>query len=111
MGIDKNTVECLQPITKVRNPNKMEPKMTPTAPMDPIHEISEVVNGPLNNGVLSETNLGIEGATLKQIYNSQCIKIQFNYFIQRLFTQPNMQPCPSVIKLPVFTKITRFFFV
>lgn len=42
--------------------------MTPTAPMDPIHEISEVVNGPLNNCVLSEANLGMDGATLKQIY-------------------------------------------
>lgn len=64
-GIDKNTVECLHPIKDVKNPNKIEPKMTPIAPIDPIHEISEVVNAPLNNGVLSEANLGMDGATLK----------------------------------------------
>lgn len=64
-GIDKKTVECLQPINDVKKPNNIEPKMTPIAPMDPIHEISEVVKAPPNNDVLSEANLGIEGATLK----------------------------------------------
>lgn len=64
-GIAKKTVECLQPINNVRKPNNIEPNMTPTAPMDPIQEISEVVKGPPNNGVLSEANLGMDGATLK----------------------------------------------
>lgn len=65
-GIDKNTVECLQPIEDVKNPNNIEPKMTPIAPIDPIHEISEVVKAPSSNGVFSEAeNLGMDGAILK----------------------------------------------
>lgn len=39
-GMDKKTVERLQPISDVKKPNKNEPKITPIAPMDPIHEIS-----------------------------------------------------------------------
>lgn len=62
-GIDKKTVERLQPINDVIKPNSIEPKITPIAPMDPTLEICEVVKGPSNNGVLSEANLGMDGAT------------------------------------------------
>lgn len=44
--------------------------MTPIAPMDPIHEISDTVKAPFSNGVLSEANLGMDGATLKLIFES-----------------------------------------
>lgn len=77
-GIVRQRAARLQPTRDVIDPNKKEPKITPAGPIDPIQDTCSFVNGPDTRGVLSEANFGRAGDT-----------------------QPEMDPCVSVIKLPV----------
>lgn len=61
-GNARKIIARLHPNSVVKSPNVNEPHTAPTFTIDPIHEISELVNGSeFVNGVSSDNSLGSAG--------------------------------------------------
>lgn len=61
VGTVKKSKTLLAPINDIKYPKSIEPKKPPNGSIDPIHEISLFVNGPVKSGVSSEANCGNAG--------------------------------------------------
>lgn len=61
VGTVKKSKTLLAPINDVKYPKSIEPKNPPSGSIEPIHEISSLVNGPVISGVSSEAKYGNAG--------------------------------------------------
>lgn len=57
------------PNRDVKNPKESEPIIAPMQFIEPTHEISSIVSGPVDSGVESDAKIGNAGDTLKSFRN------------------------------------------